>query len=67
MIDPYSGPDEIEPLTGQELVDEVAFYKRTADQQGLPYDPEWDRWIREDQGLTKGAGGLIEAQRRFGT
>lgn len=65
-MNPYTGPDEIEPLTGQALVDEVAYFKQVADATGEPYDPEWDRWIREDQGLTHGAGGIAEAQRRFG-
>lgn len=65
-LDPYAGPEEIEELTGEELAAEVAFYKRTADLQGLPHDPAWDRWLREDQGLTHGGGGVAEAQRRFG-
>lgn len=65
-LDPYAGPDEAELPTGEELVELVAFYKRTADQNGERYDPEWDRWIREDRGLTRGGGGIAEAQRRFG-
>jgi hypothetical protein len=49
-VDPYTGPeDEIKPRTGRELEEEVAFYKRTADQNGEPYDPEWDRWLEEDR------------------
>lgn len=44
-IDPYAGPAEIEPLTGEDLVELVAYYKRTADQNGEPHDPEWDRWL----------------------
>jgi len=49
-LDPYAGTaDEIEPLTGRALQDEVTFYKRTADQNGEPYDPEWDRWLEEDR------------------
>lgn len=64
-LDPYSGPPEDEPLTGQALADEVAFHKRTADLHGLPHDPEWDRWLAEDQGIL-GAAGLAEAKRRFG-
>lgn len=48
MLDPFDGPEEIEPLSGLALVELVAFYKRTADQNGEPYDPEWDRWIEED-------------------
>ena len=48
-LDPYAGSgEEIQPLTGQALIDEVAFHKRTADQNGEPYDPEWDRWLDED-------------------
>lgn len=47
-MDPYAGPEEIEPLTGRDLIELVAFYKRTADQNGEPYDPEWDRWLMED-------------------
>jgi hypothetical protein len=46
-LDPYRGK-EIEPLHGQELIDLVDFYKRTADQNGEPHDPEWDRWLAED-------------------
>lgn len=47
-LDPYSGPEEIQPLTGQDLIEEVAFYKRTADLRGEPHDPEWDRWLELD-------------------
>jgi hypothetical protein len=47
-LDPYEGPDEIEPLTGRELIELVAFYRRTADQNGEPHDPEWSQWLRED-------------------
>jgi hypothetical protein len=50
-LDPYEGT-ETEPLTGQDLVELVAFYKRTADQNGEPHDPEWDRWLAEDQAST---------------
>ncbi|QXG76723.1 hypothetical protein KUM42_04000 [Modestobacter sp. L9-4] len=40
-LDSYAGPvDEIEPLTGRALQDEVAFRKHTADANGEPYDPE---------------------------
>lgn len=66
LIDPYDGPDEDEPATGQELVELVAYYKRTADQNGEPHDPEWDRWLREDQGRVGGNAGAAEARRRFG-
>lgn len=51
-LDPYSGPGasvDNDELTGRELRELVAFYKRTADQNGEPYDPEWDRWIEEDR------------------
>lgn len=47
-LDPFVRPGGTEPLTGQALIDEVAFYKRTADQNGEPYDPEWDEWLRND-------------------
>jgi hypothetical protein len=50
-LDPYKG-QEPEPLTGQELRELVAFYKRTADQNGEPYDPEWDQWIADDEAGT---------------
>lgn len=49
-LNPYRGGPEPQPATGVELVELVAFYKRTADQNGEPYDPEWDRWIAEDRG-----------------
>ena len=65
-LDPFAGPAEEELPTGEELVELVAFYKRTADQNGEPYDPEWDRWVREDRGLHRGSLGLAEAARRFG-
>lgn len=61
-LDPYTGPDEIQPLEGEELAELVAFYKRTADQNGEPYDPEWDRWLNR----RLGAAGVAEARRRFG-
>ena len=48
--------EDIQPETGQALIDLVAFYKRTADANGEPYDPEWDRWLEEDA-----AGGVVEA------
>lgn len=64
MLDPYGGPDEeILPLKGKELAELVAFYKRTADQNGEPYDPEWDRWLAGPR--PPGANGLDEARRRF--
>lgn len=48
-LDPYKGPvEEVQPLTGQDLADEVAFYKRTADAHGEPHDPEWDRWLSQE-------------------
>lgn len=52
-LNPYEGPEETEPLTGFELAAEVAFFKRTADQNGEPYDPEWDRWLAEDPIIIK--------------
>jgi len=45
-LNPFKG-EEPEPASGEELVELVAFYKRTADQNGEPYDPEWDRWLAE--------------------
>jgi hypothetical protein len=50
-LDPYRG-EETEPLTGAALADLVAFYKRTADQNGEPYDPEWDQWLADDDPST---------------
>ena len=48
-LDPYSGPPEPDDeLRGLDLLREVAYFKRCADHDGLPYDPEWDRWIAED-------------------
>lgn len=47
-LDPYAGPEETQLPTGQDLIEQVAYYKRTADQNGEPYDPEWDRWLELD-------------------
>lgn len=44
----YLEPDEVQPLTGLALIQEVAFYKQTADETGDEYDPEWDQWVRDD-------------------
>lgn len=56
MLDPFSGPDEgFEPLTGEDLRREVAFYKQVADRNGTAYDPEWDRWLAEDAASVPGA------------
>jgi hypothetical protein len=46
-LDPFSGPEELPIPTHAELTELVAFYKRSADQNGEPYDPEWDRWLAE--------------------
>lgn len=46
-LDPYIGPDPAEPLIGSELEDYVAFLKRQAQLQGEDPDPEWDRWLAE--------------------
>jgi hypothetical protein len=46
-LDPYVGDEPPPPLTGQELEDEVAYFKRQADRRGEPYDPEWDQWLAE--------------------
>lgn len=55
MLNPYSGPpEEIQPLTGEALRREVEFYKRTADQNGEPYDPAWEQWLIDDaQGIER--------------
>jgi len=48
-LDPYSNPgDGSPPLTGLALVQEVAFHKRTAAQNGEAPDPEWDQWLADD-------------------
>lgn len=44
-LDPYTGADPPLPLTGQELEDEIAFFRREADRRGERHDPEWDRWL----------------------
>ena len=49
-LDPYVG-EEPQVLTGQALRDEIAHYRRTADQNGEPHDPEWDRWLTDDEFL----------------
>jgi hypothetical protein len=46
-LNPYVGGEPPLPLVGQELEDEVAFLKRDADLTGQPYDPDWDRWLAE--------------------
>lgn len=50
ILNPYVGPSgEDEEWTGESLRELVAYYKRTADQNGESHDPEWDRWIEEDR------------------
>lgn len=51
-LHPFKG-EEPQPLEGEELAELVAFYKRTADQTGEPYDPEWDKWLA-DAGIPRG-------------
>jgi hypothetical protein len=49
-LDPFHGPEDSMIPPGPELEELVAYYKRTADQLGEPYDPEWDRWLAGDTG-----------------
>ncbi len=50
-LDPYSGEYDIEDeepiLTRAEMQAQVEFFKKLADRDGLPYDPEWERWIAD--------------------
>ena len=46
-LNPYTGDEAPLPLVGQELEDEIAYFRREADLRGEPHDPEWDRWLAE--------------------
>ena len=30
-----------------DVLNDVAYYRRQADYDGMPHDPEWDQWERE--------------------
>jgi len=64
-LDPYSGPPEDPEPTSEQIAIDVAYFKRCADHDGLPYDPQWDAWLAGDR-PPPGARGLAEVKRRFG-
>lgn len=50
-VDPYFNPDagafETESDYWADVLEWVAMYRRVADENGQPHDPEWDQWEME--------------------